>query len=177
MAAEAAAVCGEFGPDLISIAVPPAPAQIAHARMVALIIGSSPFEGAPAREIASNSDVRQCALTEVLALGSFSAAARKLNLTQPAVSLQIRELESRLGVRLIERFGKQAHATAPGRDLAHHSERIFAECDAAEQSMKRYHEGWMGRVHIGTTLTALLYELPPILSAGGAAHTRASTSW
>ena len=55
------------------------------------------------------------ALMEVVELGSFSAAARRLNLTQPAVSLQIRELERRFGVRLIERLGKQAHATVPGR--------------------------------------------------------------
>src|ERR1700741_2778970 len=63
---------------------------------------------------------------EVLAQGSFSAAARALNLTQPAVSLQIRQLEARLSVRLIERFGKQAHATAPGQDLLDHARRIFA---------------------------------------------------
>ena len=103
------------------------------------------------------------ALCEVLAAGSFSAAARKLNLTQPAVSLQIRELESRLGVRLIERFGKQAHATAPGRDLVEHARKIFAECDAAERTMRRFREGWIGRVQVGVTLTALLYDLPPIL--------------
>ena len=54
-------------------------------------------------------------LTEVVTCGSFSAAARRLNLTQPAVSLQIRELEARIGVRVVERFGKQAHATEPGR--------------------------------------------------------------
>ena len=54
---------------------------------------------------------------KVVELGSFSAAARQLNLTQPAVSLQIRELERRFGVQLIERVGKRAHATAPGRDL------------------------------------------------------------
>jgi DNA-binding transcriptional LysR family regulator len=47
------------------------------------------------------------ALTEVVALGSFSAAARRLNLTQPAVSLQIRELEARWGLRLIERFARR----------------------------------------------------------------------
>jgi DNA-binding transcriptional LysR family regulator len=54
-------------------------------------------------------------LVEVVECGSFSAAARRLNLTQPAVSMQIRELERRLGVRLIERMGKRAHATAPCR--------------------------------------------------------------
>src|ERR1700741_4916554 len=100
---------------------------------------------------------------EVLAQGSFSAAARALNLTQPAVSLQIRQLEARLSVRLIERFGKQAHATAPGQDLLDHARRIFAECEAAEHTMRRFREGWVGRVHLGTTLTALIYELPPIL--------------
>ncbi|MEJ0074505.1 MAG: LysR family transcriptional regulator [Alphaproteobacteria bacterium] len=77
-------------------------------------------------------------LSEVLAQGSFSAAARTLNLTQPAVSLQIRQLESRLGVKLIERFGKQAHPTAPGQDLLDHARRIFAECDAAERTMRRF---------------------------------------
>src|SRR5438270_270943 len=103
------------------------------------------------------------ALCEVLAAGSFSAAARKLNLTQPAVSLQIRELESRLGVRLIERFGKQAHATAPGRDLVEHARKIFAECDAAERTMRRFRDAWIGRVQVGATLTALPYDPPPIL--------------
>ena len=57
------------------------------------------------------------ALLEVVERGSFSAAARGLNLTQPAVSLQIRELKRRFGLRLIERLGKRAHATVPGREL------------------------------------------------------------
>ena len=65
------------------------------------------------------------ALLEVVEFGSFSAAARRLNLTQPAISLQIRELERRFGVRLIERLGKQAHATAPGRALVEAAQRIF----------------------------------------------------
>ena len=90
-------------------------------------------------------------------------AARQLNLTQPAVSLHIRELEQRLGVSLIERMGRRAYATAPGLELLEHANRIFQECDAVTTKMRRYREGWIGRVHIGTTLTALTYELPPIL--------------
>src|ERR1700738_2876910 len=43
---------------------------------------------------------------DVVELGSFSAAARRLTLTQPAVSLHIKQLEARLGVRLIERIGR-----------------------------------------------------------------------
>ena len=103
------------------------------------------------------------ALTEVAALGSFSAAARKLNLTQPAISLQIRELESRWGLRLIERVGKSARATAPGRQLIEHARRIARECDHAESAMRGLRDGWLGRVRIGVTLTALIYDLPPVM--------------
>ncbi|TXL82344.1 LysR family transcriptional regulator [Vineibacter terrae] len=102
-------------------------------------------------------------LIEVIEQGSFSAAARQLNLTQPAVSLQIRELEQRFGVSLIERMGKTVHATTPGRELVEHAHRIFRECDFAASAMRRYRDGWVGRVHVGTTNTALTYQLPPIL--------------
>ncbi len=103
------------------------------------------------------------ALTEVAALGSFSAAARRLNLTQPAISLQIRELEARWGLRLIERLGKKAQATAAGRELIEHARRIARECEAAESTMRGLRDGWLGRVHISATLTALMYDLPPVL--------------
>ena len=100
---------------------------------------------------------------EVVSRGNFSAAGRQLNLTQPAVSLHVRELEQRFGVRLVERVGRQAYATAPGRDLVEHAQRIFRDSEEIESTMRRFREGWLGRVHIGTTLTALTYELPPIL--------------
>jgi DNA-binding transcriptional LysR family regulator len=103
------------------------------------------------------------ALVEVAELGSFSAAARRLNLTQPAVSLQIRELEGRCGLQLIERLGRRAHPTVPGRALVEHARRIAHECDAAEAAMRLFRDGWLGQVRIGTTLTAMMYELPPIL--------------
>lgn len=112
------------------------------------------------------------ALTEVAALGSFSAAARQLNLTQPAISLQIRELETRWGLRLIERLGKKARATGPGRELIEHARRIARECDAAEATMRRLRDGWLGSVHIGTTLTGLMYDLPPVLKRLRAEHPR-----
>jgi DNA-binding transcriptional LysR family regulator len=103
------------------------------------------------------------ALTEVVALGSFSAAARRLNLTQPAISLQIRELEARWGLRLIERMGKKAQATPAGRELIEHAQRIARECESAEATMRGLRDGWLGRVHISATLTALMYDLPSVL--------------
>src|SRR5262245_53506558 len=83
-------------------------------------------------------------LIEVVKCRSFSAAARRLNLSQPAVSLQIRELERRFGVPLIERFGKQAFATPPGRELIKEAQRIFDTCASAEDAMRRFRENWIG---------------------------------
>jgi DNA-binding transcriptional LysR family regulator len=100
---------------------------------------------------------------EVVALGNFSAAARQLNLTQPAVSLHVRELEQRFGIRLLERVGRRAYPTAPGRDLADHARRIFHDCEAVESVMRRFRDGWLGQVRIGTGLSALTYTLPPVL--------------
>jgi DNA-binding transcriptional LysR family regulator len=94
---------------------------------------------------------------------SFSAAARRLNLSQPAVSVQIRELEKRFGVALVERLGKQIHATPPGRDLIDAARRVLQACEDAEAVMRRYRQGWMGRVRIGTTNSALTHLLPPVL--------------
>jgi len=103
------------------------------------------------------------ALLTVTETGSFSAAARLLNLSQPAVSLQIRELESRCGVRLVERDGRGVRATAAGRDLSAHAKRLCAEADAALTAMRRYKGGCVGRVHLGAGPTALTYLLPPVL--------------
>ena len=47
------------------------------------------------------------ALIEVVELGSFTEAAKRLHLTQPAISQQIRELENRCGLELVERIGKR----------------------------------------------------------------------
>ena len=51
----------------------------------------------------------------VISRGSFSAAAERLNISQPAVSLQIRQLERSLGTTLVERVGRRAQPTAAGR--------------------------------------------------------------
>jgi DNA-binding transcriptional LysR family regulator len=103
--------------------------------------------------------------TEVVARGSFSQAAAQLRVTQPAVSLQVRNLEQQLGVRLIERVGRQALPTPAGRDLLLHARRIQEECAAALAHMQNYREGDLGRVRIGTGATACIYLLPRVLMA------------
>lgn len=103
------------------------------------------------------------ALREVVALGSFSAAAQRLNLTQPAISLQIKQLEARLGVRLVERVGKRAFATAAGTDLVAHGRRLFDEAAATVATARRHRGGIAGRVRIGAGATACIYILPAAL--------------
>ncbi len=101
--------------------------------------------------------------TEVIARGSFSAAAERLQLSQPAVSLQIRELEKRLGVRLVERLGKRATPTAAGQELLTHARLIEETVSTAVDSMAVHASGALGRVRIGTGATACIYLLPPAL--------------
>jgi DNA-binding transcriptional LysR family regulator len=109
-------------------------------------------------------------LSEVLALGSFSAAAQKLRLTQPAVSLQIRGLEKRIGVRLVERMGKRAYPTAAGEELLAHARRLAQEAEQALTAMRRYRDGWVGRARLGTSVAVCTYLLPPVLAGLRRAH-------
>jgi DNA-binding transcriptional LysR family regulator len=103
------------------------------------------------------------ALVEVIELGSISAAAKRLNLTQPAVSLQIRELEARLGMPLLRRAGRQATPTSAGRELADHARAIFETTRRALTVVRRHRDGSLGQVRIGAGSAALRYFLLPIL--------------
>src|SRR5687767_7432616 len=102
---------------------------------------------------------------DVVELGSFSAAAERLNLTQPAVSLQMRQLERQLGVQLIERIARRATPTAAGLALLDHIRRIEAAVGDAVEAMAEHATGTTGRVRLGTGATACIYLLPPTLRA------------
>jgi DNA-binding transcriptional LysR family regulator len=100
---------------------------------------------------------------QVIDLGSFSEAANRLRLSQPAVSLQVKHLERRLGVRLIERVGRRATPTAAGDELLAHIRRVNATVTDALEAMMRHAKGTVGRVRVGTGATACIYFLPAIL--------------
>lgn len=99
----------------------------------------------------------------VVETGSFSAAAERLSLTQPAVSLQVRQLEHRLGVRLVERVGRRAQPTAAGCDFLAHIRRIDQAVTDALKATASHRSGDRGRLRLGTGATACTYLLPPIL--------------
>ncbi len=102
-------------------------------------------------------------LETVVEHGSFSAAARLLHMTQPAVSLQVKALEDRFGLQLVERNGRRVSATAPGAMLIEKARAVFLECENVSASMARFKQGWLGRVTISTTMTTLQYHLPDVL--------------
>ena len=103
------------------------------------------------------------AFVEVVERGSFTAAAKELNLTQPAVTHQVQELERRFQVSLVERFGKRAYLTQAGEKLIEHARSLLDEDSRTQVSMRRFGDGWLGRVRVGTSMTVLMYALPPVL--------------
>jgi DNA-binding transcriptional LysR family regulator len=102
---------------------------------------------------------------KVVECGSFSAAAEKLGLTQPAVSLQIRQLEKRLGATLIERVGRKIRPTAAGHELLGHADRIDSAVSSAIESVARHASETIGHVRLGTDNTVTIFLLPPVLGA------------
>ncbi|MFS2224841.1 LysR family transcriptional regulator [Pantoea sp. B65] len=99
----------------------------------------------------------------VIARGSFSAAAQQLALSQPAVSLQVRQLEHYFQARLVERTGKGIKATAAGQSLLEHSENIELAIASARQSVASHAQEISGTITIGTGATACIHLLPAIL--------------
>jgi DNA-binding transcriptional LysR family regulator len=103
------------------------------------------------------------AFADVIELGSFSAAAERLNLTQPAVSQQVKQLERRFALKLIERVGRKVTPTPAGIELMAHARRLEAVMAGALDAMARHATGALGRVRIGTGATACIHLLPPVL--------------
>jgi DNA-binding transcriptional LysR family regulator len=102
-------------------------------------------------------------LREIARHGSFSRAAESLHLSQPAVSLHMRQLEARCGTALLERVGKRAFTTPAGALLLEHAGRAFAELEAAQEALRRLRGVVAGRLRLGTGATASIHLLPPLL--------------
>lgn len=99
----------------------------------------------------------------VARFGHFGRAAEHCLVTQPALSMQIRELERDLGVQLFERRPTGVALTEPGRELAERAARILTEvrdfCDFAAHSQ----ETLAGRFALGVIPSIAPYLLPPLL--------------
>jgi len=109
-------------------------------------------------------DSRQLlAFIHVADTGSFTLAARRIHLSQSAVSHSIKALEELVGCRLFDRVGKKAVLTLAGENLLHHTRKIFREMSGARESLARLGKWGRGRIRIGASLTATQYILPSVL--------------
>ena len=80
--------------------------------------------------------LRQLEILDAVArCGSFSAASAELHLTQPAVSMQIKQLEAILGLPLFEHMGKQIHLTEAGEDALRAGRNITRELQNLQQML------------------------------------------
>ncbi|HSF48696.1 MAG TPA: LysR family transcriptional regulator, partial [Burkholderiales bacterium] len=94
---------------------------------------------------------------------SFSRAGDELHLTQPAVSMQIKQLEENVGLPLFEQLGKRVHLTEAGRELRRYSRAIaqqLAELEAIVEELKGIERG---RLRVAVVNTAN-YFVPQLLA-------------
>src|SRR4051794_5688395 len=78
---------------------------------------------------------------------------------------QIGQLETKLGVKLLERLGRRVTVTAAGQELLDHSARINGAVAAALEALAPHARGEAGRLRLGTGGTASIYLLPPVVRA------------
>jgi len=95
--------------------------------------------------------------------GGFSAAAEKLHLTQPAVSKRIAQLEAELGLRLLDRLGRQVLPTEAGTLLLQRARGLLADASDTRRALAALGEGIGGSLRIATSHHIGLHYLPPLL--------------
>jgi DNA-binding transcriptional LysR family regulator len=109
--------------------------------------------------------LRQIHVFESVArVGSFSGAAQQLHLTQPAVSMQIKQLEDNLGVALFEQIGRKIYLTEGGRELRHYCRTVLGQLSEAETVLNEIKGFRRGAIRVAVASTAN-YFLPKILAA------------
>ncbi len=101
---------------------------------------------------------------EVIRTGSFSEVAKRLSISQPAVSFQIQKLEQDLGVRLIDRRQKKLTLTEPGKRLMQFAEVVQAEYTSLLADMEQLREEVVGNLVVSASTIPGDFMLPPILS-------------
>ncbi|MEW5965404.1 MAG: LysR substrate-binding domain-containing protein [Pseudomonadota bacterium] len=108
---------------------------------------------------------RQLQVFEAAArLGGYTRAAETLHLSQPAVSMQIRQLEEQAGMPLFDQIGKKVHLTDAGRVLYRHAQDILAQVQEAQLELEEMRGVRRGQLNITIASTAN-YFAPRLLAA------------
>ncbi|WP_181298792.1 LysR family transcriptional regulator [Pseudomonas sp. Q2-TVG4-2] len=105
------------------------------------------------------------AFIAIAEMGSFSLAAERLHLTQPAVSKRLATLESQLNVRLFDRLGREIGLTEAGRALLPRAYQILNVLDDTRRALTNLNGDVSGRLCLATSHHIGLHRLPPLLRA------------
>ena len=89
----------------------------------------------------------------VYRLGSVTRAAEELHLSQPAVSMQVRQLEGAVGMPLLEQAGRRLRRTDAGEVMARHARAIAGQLREAEDAIEDLRGGGAGRLRISVATT------------------------
>jgi DNA-binding transcriptional LysR family regulator len=103
------------------------------------------------------------AFVAVAETGSFSAAARALHVTQPAVTKRIQALEAQLGRRLFDRAGKRTHLTDAGQMLMPRAREVLSHVQDTHTLLENLDARVGGQLRLATSHHAGLHRLAPVL--------------
>lgn len=103
-------------------------------------------------------------LEAVVEQRSYTDAAKALFMTQPAVSMQIKQMENQIGLPLFEREGKRVTTTEAGLELLHYAQNIRQQLDEAEQVLEELKGLKRGKLHLTMASTAN-YFAPHLIAA------------
>ena len=101
---------------------------------------------------------------------SFTRAAELLQMTQPAVTFQIKQLEEHFGTRLFERAHGRVSLTPEGVKVKDYADRILDLFASLENELQAMATDLRGHLLIGATPTVAEYHLPPVLAEFRIAH-------
>jgi LysR family transcriptional regulator, low CO2-responsive transcriptional regulator len=109
--------------------------------------------------------LRQLAVFESVARHmNFSRAAEELHLSQPAASMQIKQLEENIGLPVFEQLGKKIFLTEAGQELLHYARTIQQQLEAAQTTLEDLKGLHRGTLHLTMASTAN-YFAPQLLAA------------
>jgi DNA-binding transcriptional LysR family regulator len=97
--------------------------------------------------------------------GSFSAAAKRMNVGQPAISKSVAQLEERLGARLILRSTRGLMMTDAGQRFYEHAKLAIKEADEAEQVVRHASDSLSGKLRVSAAVTFACLHVLPLLDS------------
>jgi LysR family transcriptional regulator, cyn operon transcriptional activator len=95
--------------------------------------------------------------------GSFTRAAAALHVSQPALSQQIRELEERMGLQLLDRSGRTVRPTDAGEAYLRHVRRALDELEVGGRAIRDIQDLSSGTLRLGFTPSFAIYMLGPLI--------------